>query len=173
MEAVTAAEFSREEALIRLVDEYQGMLLRMCYVCLRDIELARDATQETFLKAYRGMDSFSGRCSEKTWLSRIAINTCRSMQRTAWYRHTDRRITPEELPLAADVACTEDEMDVMQAIMALPEKLKEVILLHYWQEMSVGEIAQALGIAHASVSGRLKRARQKLRELLEGRDICG
>lgn len=93
------------------------------------------------------------------------------MQRSAWYRHTDRRVTPEELPLATEGACTEEEMDLMCSIMMLPEKLKEVVLLHYWQEMSVSEIAKALGLAHASVSGRLKRARERLRGLLEGRDF--
>lgn len=171
MDDAGAAKVSREETLTRMVAEYQGMLLRLCYISLRDVELARDATQETFLKAYRRMDSFSGRCSEKTWLSRIATNTCRSMQRSAWYRHTERRITPEELPLAAEMACTEDEMDVMCSIMMLPEKLKEVVLLHYWQDISVSEMARTLGIAHASVSGRLKRARERLRGLLDGRDF--
>jgi len=169
MDAVTAAE-SREERLEGLVRKHQGMLLRLCYVCLQDMELARDATQETFLKAYRKMDDFRGSSSEKTWLCRIAINTCRSMQRTAWYRHVDRRVTPEELPLAGDGLCTEAEMDVMCAIMALPEKLKEVILLHYWQAMSVGEIAKVLGLAHTSVSGRIKRAQEKLRVMLDGRN---
>lgn len=73
MGAVTAAE-SHEERLERLVRMHQGMLLRLCYVCLRDMELARDATQETFLKVYRKLDGFRGRSSEKTWLCRIAIN---------------------------------------------------------------------------------------------------
>lgn len=95
------------------------------------------------------------------------------MQRSAWHRHTDRRITPEELPVAAEWVCNDDSLDVMCSIMMLPDKLKEVILLHYWQEMSVGEIAQALGLAHASVSGRLKRARERLREILEGRNLNG
>ena len=169
MDAVKAAE-SREERLESLVRMYQGMLLRTCYVYLRDVELARDATQETFLKAYRKMDDFRGYSSEKTWLCRIAINTCRSMRRTAWYRHVDRRVTPEELPLVGENLCSEADLDVMCAIMALPEKLKEVILLHYWQEMPVGEIAKVLGLAHASVSGRIKRAQEKLRSMLNGRN---
>lgn len=169
MDAVTAAE-SREERLERLVRMHQGMLLRLCYVCLQDMELARDATQETFLKAYRKLDGFRGSSSEKTWLCRIAINTCRSLQRTAWHRHVDRSVTPEELPLAGDEFCTAEDMDVMRAIMMLPEKLREVILLHYWQEMTVGEISEALGLAHASVSGRIKRAREKLRSILDGRE---
>ena len=82
----------------------------------------------------------------------------------------DRRITPEELPLAGDEFCTAEDMDVVRAIVMLPEKLREVILLHYWQEMTVGEISEALGLAHASVSGRIKRAREKLRSILDGRE---
>lgn len=56
--------------------------------------------------------------------------------------------------------------------MRLPRKLREVILLYYYQDMTVTEIAVSLGISQSSVSGRLKRAREKLRALLEGRDLC-
>ena len=66
---------NRDQIIIDLVDQYQGMLLRMCYVYLRDMEQAKDATQETFLKAYKSLASFRGDCSEKSWLIRIAINT--------------------------------------------------------------------------------------------------
>lgn len=72
-----------EQTLNRLVERYQTDLLRMCYLNLRDAELARDAVQETFLKAYRSMEHFRGDCQEKTWLMRIAINTCRDMRRCA------------------------------------------------------------------------------------------
>lgn len=160
---------SRQTRLTRLVEEHQGLLLRICYVKLADAELARDAVQETFLKACRALDTFRGDASERTWLIRIAVNTCRSMQRSGWHRHNDRRITPEDLPLAADVSRDED-VDLMCAIMALPEKLREVILLYYWQNMSVTEIARALKLGQSAVSGRLARARTKLRTLLEGRE---
>lgn len=160
---------SREKRLTRLVEAHQGLLLRICYVKLADAELARDAVQETFLKACRALDDFRGEASERTWLIRIAANTCRSMKRSGWLRHNDRRITPEDLPLAADVTPDED-VDLMCAVMALPEKLREVILLCYWQNMSVTEIARALGLGQPAVSGRLARARTKLRALLEGRE---
>ncbi len=162
-------EESREERLTRLVETWQGMLLRICYVFLKDAEQARDATQETFLKAFRAMDQFRGESSEKTWLIRIAVNTCRSMQRSAWFRHTDRRVTPEELSLAQGVPVDDEKLDLMCAVMRLPAKLREVVTLYYWQDMTVEEIARTLEIAHSSVSLRLKRAREKLRSLLEGR----
>ena len=161
----------KEEKLVHLVEAYQGMLLRMCYVYLKDMEMAKDAVQETFLKAYKTLDSFRGECSEKNWLIQIAVNTCRDMRRASWFRHVDRRIVPEDLPHAA---CDTDEYSdlyVMCDIMNLPPKLKEVILLHYWQEMRVTEIAQALGVAHSTVSNRLKHAQMLLHDVLDRRDL--
>lgn len=89
---------NRDQIIIDLVNQYQGMLLRMCYVYLRDQELAKDAVQETFLKAYRSFGAFRGDSSEKTWLIQIAINTCKSIRRSAWWRYIDRRVAPEDIP---------------------------------------------------------------------------
>ena len=94
--AVITNENARQR-LVRLVEQYQTDLLRLCYIQLHDTALAEDAVQETFIKAYRSFPSFRGDCSEKTWLMRIAVNTCRDMIHSAWFRHLDRRITPEQL----------------------------------------------------------------------------
>lgn len=169
MEVVKDPDNNRDQVLIRLVNQYQGLLLRMCYVYLQDMELAKDAAQDTFLKAYKALDSFRGDCSEKTWLIQIAIHTCRDMQRSAWFRHHDRRITPEDLPYAAQSPDAEDDLDVMCDVMKLPSKLKEVIMLYYWQNMNVNEIAHSLGVTHSTVSARLKRAKAKLHDMLERR----
>ena len=99
----------------------------------------------------------------------IAMNTCRDMQRSAWFRHNDRRITPEDLPLAILPPDDDDDLDVMCDVMQLPSKLKEVVMLYYWQNMNVNEIAHALGVTHSTVSTRLKRAREKLHDVLERR----
>ena len=168
MERGNAFDNDRESLLTAWVDRYQGMLLRLCYVYLCDSELAQDAVQETFLKAYRGMKSFRGECSEKTWLIRIAVNTCRSMCRSAWFRHVDRRVTPEDVPWTVTMA-ESNETDVLRDVMRLPVKLKEVILLYYWQDMRMHEIAQSLGVTQSTVSHRLKRAREKLRDVLNRR----
>lgn len=160
------------QAFERLVCQYQGALLRMCYLNLRDRELAKDAVQETFMRAYGSMQSFRGESSEKTWLMRIAMNVCCDMRRSHWFRLIDPRYTPEMLPEAAEPFEEEEERLVLE-IMKLPRKLRDVILLHYYQNMTVTEIASVLGIAQSSVSGRLGRAREKLRVLLEGRGIHG
>ena len=72
-------DLSMEETLARMVGEWQLPLLQTCCAVLGSEDLAKDAVQETFLKAYRGLPSFRGECSEKTWLMRIAINVCRDM----------------------------------------------------------------------------------------------
>lgn len=154
-----------------LVLQYQQPLLRTCFLYLRDRTLAEDAVQETFLKAYRSLASFRGECSEKTWLMKIAMNTCCDLRRAHRLRSIDPRRIPELLPQAAEPFAPAEEELVTQVIQ-LPRKLREVILLYYYQDMTVTEIAVSLGISQSSVSGRLKRARGKLRTLLEGRDIC-
>lgn len=155
------------EPFTELVNTYQLPLLRMCCLRLGDAELAKDAVQETFLKAYKALPSFRGECSMQSWLMRIAINTCRDMQRSWWHRHVNRNVIPEEMNAACE-AVSDDAITVSQAIAALPVRLREVVLLYYYQNMQLDEIAQALTISPSSVSGRLKRARNKLRIALKG-----
>ena len=157
----------RETRLNKMVITYEKDLLRLCCAYLRDVELARDAVQETFLKAYRRMDQFEGKASEKTWLMRIAINTCKDMLRSGWFRFTDRTTIPEELPLPVAPPSVE-HIALTGAIMALPRKQMEVILLNCQQGMTIRETAQALGITPPAVINRLKKARAALRDALEG-----
>ncbi len=155
-----------ESVLTELVTQHQQALRRMCFFLLHDPEAARDAVQETFLKAYRSLNKWRGDCSAKSWLMRIALNTCRDMTRTGWFRHTDRRITPEELPLASS-PMDEEALALTQAVGQLPRKLQEAVLLYYYQDMTLQEAADALRVAPSTVSKRLAQARNKLRALLE------
>ena len=159
---------SAEEIFSRLVLEYQEKLLHMCTMYLKDDAAAEDAVQETFLKAYRALPAFRGECSEKTWLMRIALNVCRDMTRSAWFRHTDRRITPEDLPQRAADGKPDENEALAQAILLLPRKYKDALLLYYYQDMRQDEVALALNTTPSNVSKRLKRAREKLRAILEG-----
>ena len=163
-------EAFREQTLIQMVNDYQSALKNLCYMILHDEALAEDAVQETFIKAYKGLARFRGDCGEKTWLMRIAVNVCRDLQRSGWFRHVDRRVSPDMMPDQAAGPDGESE-DLAQEIVALPDKYKEVVLLRYYHDMTIKDIAQTLGIAPSSVFARLKRAEKKLRVSLEGRDF--
>ena len=167
MSGIKGPDRAPEEKLAQWIRDYQAALLRSCYLYLQDRGLAEDAVQETYLKAYQHWADFRAESSEKTWLFRIAINTCRDMRRSAWFRHRDRRLTPDMLPGAqASFAPMDERLTLLVA--NLPRKLKEVVLLYYYQDFSVTEIAQALSISQSSVSGRLKRAREALRRGMGG-----
>ena len=74
------------ETIIRLMNIYGDSILRMCFLYLKDYHLAEDAAQETFIKAMNSYDMFHSLSSEKTWLTRIAINCCKNIMRTNWFR---------------------------------------------------------------------------------------
>ena len=133
METVKGPD-SVEERLERMVSMYQLSLLRLCYAYLHDEELAKDAVQETFIKAYRHMEQFRETSSEKTWLSRIAINVCKDMRRSAWFKHVDRSITLDMLPESACPAADEHR-NLTVEIRNLPPKLREAALLCWLQEV--------------------------------------
>ena len=151
----------------RLVNQYQTAVLRTCYLYLSDKSLAEDACQETFVKVFRAMKSFKGECSEKTWIMKIALHACYDINHSSWYRFLNRHVTPDMLPEAVVPFDSADE-DITCAILRLPLRLREVILLYYYQGLKVNEIAEALGISQSSVSGRLQRGRNRLKIDLEG-----
>lgn len=169
MEAVTNLGGSREEQLDFLITQYEKDLVRMCYAYLRDISLAEDAVQETFIKVYKNMDAFRGDSSVKTWIMRIALNECKRMRKNAWYRYVDRRVSMDQVCLTTPLNQPSiADMELTYAIMSLPRKQMEVILLHYYQAMDVQEISEALTITTQAVYLRLKKARVQLKHAIEG-----
>ncbi len=153
---------SREERLNHMVLTYEKELLRLCCLYLRDLSLAQDAVQETFLKAYRHLSAFRGQASERTWLTRIAVNTCKDMLKEAWTRHIDRHADLDTLPVPVAPPSVE-HLALTQAILDLPPKMREVVLLHCDQGLSVKETARVLGITSPAVCNRLSKAREQLR----------
>lgn len=155
-------ESTRGDTLRRLMNEYELSIRRMCCIYLRDEQLAADAVQETFLKAYLALDTFRGESSEKTWLMRIAVNVCHSMRRTGWMRFVDRRVSLDMLPepaAHADYALTDLTLDIMR----LPQKLIDVVLLHHYQGFTIRETGELLGIPHQTAASRLQKAHRLLR----------
>ena len=145
--AISRAE--QDEWLAELMQTYGDDILRLCYVILQDRALAEDASQEVFLKAYKRLHTLRERKYAKTWL-----------------RHTDRSVSLEDLPPAA-CDFTEQDDSVLREVMALEPKYREVLLLHYYQNMDAAECARALRITVSGFYRRLKKAQARLKPELE------
>lgn len=150
--------------LLLMMQQYGAHVVGLCTLLLKDAHLAQDVAQETFIRAWKQGNLRQE--TEKAWLTRVAVNLCRDEQRSRWFRHVDRRITPEELPLQADAPDTDS--DLLDSVHRLPAREREVIVMHYWNDMSPEEIAKLLNIDRATVFRRLARGRERLKIELEG-----
>ena len=146
---------------------YEQSLIRLCCAYLGDIALAEDAVQETFLKAWKQFDSYRGEAAEKTWLTRIAINTCKDVRRSAYFRHVDRAAALDDLPEGSGPFTPQDD-SLLQAVRALKPRQREAALLCWYWELSADEAAKALGISRSAVFERLSKARKALQKEMEG-----
>ena len=160
-----------EAELVRWMEDYGPMLAGTCTALLRDAHLAQDVVQETFIRAYQHRGRFRGG-SEKAWLTRIAVNLCRDQQRSKWFRLVDRRVPVEELALPAPQSGG-TAGQLYAAVQSLPDAYREIILLRYYQDMSMGDIAQALRLTPSRGYRRLQKARHLLKRKLERGDFRG
>lgn len=156
-----------EQGLERLITEYGDAILRMCYLYLKDYHLAEDAAQETFIKAMRHYDSFNRNSSEKTWLTRIAINCCKNIMRMRWFRLGRGQL---EENMQTDVTDPMEHVlerdSITSAIQRMEVQDRELIILYYYQELSMKEIAQVIGKSENATIQRVNRARKKLKKIL-------
>lgn len=160
---------NNEEQLRRWIESYSDEILRLCFLYLGDQTQAEDALQDTFIKAWQYMEDGRRIMNEKAWLMRIAINTCKDYRRSAWFRHIDLHQALEELPPRLLHTAPEDRTLTL-AVMELPARYKQVILLYYYQGFTQQETAAALGLSSAAVFRRLRKAEALLRTAWTGGD---
>ncbi len=168
-ELIAAALGGRSDAFGTLVERYERAAYHLAYRTLHDTEEAKDATQEAFFKAFRGLRTFRPGAKFSTWIFTIVYHAC--CDRLA----RRRRYSPDELPDRADPAAGPQEQAesadearrLRAAIDALPEKYRTVITLFHLQNKQYEEIAQVLGLPMGTVKTHLFRAKDLLRKTLE------
>ena len=151
-----------------LYDRNVDRIYRLAYRMAGEDDLAKDFTQETFLRAYQSLDQFRGDAAFSTWLHSIAVSVSLNGLRKV-DRHRKRERSLED---AAHVAPARRELEpdardrLKEAVDGLPEIYRTVLLMHDLEGYSHREIAETLGVAEGTSKARLFRARQKLRAAL-------
>lgn len=157
----------RESILERLMFMYGDQVIRMCFLFLRNRELAEDASQETFIRAWKAIDRLREGPTEKAWLIKIAINVCKSFLNNHTERIFNQKI-PESSITAVGIIDHYSDDTVYQSIEALPIKYRYVVILYYYQGLSIKEMAAILHLPGATIRTRLSRARAMLKGDLKG-----
>lgn len=172
-ELALAVQKGQQDSLVRLVERHHSLLLGFLYrMTGGNRALAEDLVQETFLRLLRTIPQYQYPRPFKPWLYTIATNLARDHFKRAEVRQTlaltDDNLEIVEVELAKDLLTRDEAQEVAAALLALPQTQRETIILRYYQELSLAEIATVLNIPLGTVKSRLSLGLHKLREVLEG-----
>ena len=146
------------------VERYADTVKRLCMVHLKNTADTEDIFQTVFLKYALSSAEFESREHEKAWFIRVTINACKDLLKSFFRSRTVSLEVLAELP----AEMSDDNREVLEAVLSLPDKYKEVVYLHYYEDYTAPEIGKILGKNVNTVYTLLNRARQMLREKLGG-----
>lgn len=153
-----------EQEVNAAIDRYADTIRRVCMLYLKNSADTEDVFQTVFLKYLLSDQVFESQEHEKAWFLRVAVNACKDL-RKSFFR--SRMVSLEELTdLPAQLP--EDHREVLEAVLSLPRKNREVVYLHYYEGYTAPQISQILGKNASTVYTLLTRSRQMLREKLGG-----
>ena len=153
-----------EEEAGRAIEQYADMVRRICMIHLKNYEDAEDIFQTVFLKYVLRSEPFDSPEHEKAWIIRGTVNACRDLVKSFFRSRTvslDQLIEkPQDMP--------EDHSDILEAVLELPARFRDVVYLHYYEGYTAPEIGRILKKNPNTVYTLLARARQLLKTKLEG-----
>lgn len=149
------------EEIAEIYERQGKTVYRICFLYMKNPADAEDAVQDTFFKLIKSGPVFENREHEKAWLIRTASNTCKNAVRHWWRRR-------ESIEDHCDIPCAEDGKpdEVIEAVLALPDKYKTVIVLYYYEGYTSAEIAEILQKPPSTVRNYLHEARTILKKRL-------
>ncbi|MCI9104904.1 MAG: sigma-70 family RNA polymerase sigma factor [Lachnospiraceae bacterium] len=153
-----------EQEVNRAIEQYSDMVRRLCMVYLKNRADMEDIFQNVFLKYVLSSVSFENEEHEKAWFIRVTVNACKDLLKS-FFR--SRTVSFEEV-LDQPAIMPPDNREVLEAVLSLPAKYREVVYLHFYEDYTAPQIGRILGKNVNTVYTILTRAKQMLREKLGG-----
>ncbi len=155
----------QETETLRTVQEaialYAGSIIRLAFSYVKNLADAEDIAQDVFVAYWQAQPAFESREHERAWFFRVAINKSKNAVKAGWFK--SRYHLPESLAYLP-----KEQSEILAAVLALPQKYRLPIHLHYYEGYSIAEIARLLGSKPATVGTRLSRGRSLLKSKLGG-----
>ncbi|WP_294578121.1 RNA polymerase sigma factor [uncultured Thomasclavelia sp.] len=153
-----------EHELNRVIDQYGDTVRRICLLYLKNEADSEDIFQTVFLKYVTSTTKFDSSEHEKAWIIRVTINNCKDLLKKFFRRKT---VSLDDL-IEKPRSLSDDHREVIEAVLSLPQKYRDVIYLHYYEGYTAPEISQILGKNVNTVYTLLTRSKKMLREQLGG-----
>ncbi|WP_273831929.1 sigma-70 family RNA polymerase sigma factor [Guptibacillus sedimenti] len=168
-EKIRENEFERNELIRELIDDFAEPIKRLAFTYVKNWAVADDITQEVFISCFKNIEHFRGDSSYKTWLFKIAVNRCKDYLKSKWFRSMIPFRGDEKVGVGTGldeilVQKSEGE-EISEKVLSLSVKYREVIILFYYEDLSLHEIEELTGIKTETIKTRLRRAKLQLREL--------
>ena len=153
-----------EQEVNRAIDRYSDMIYRLCMIHLKNYADTEDIFQTVFLKYVLSSVLFESEEHEKAWFIRVTINACKDLLKSFFRSRTapldEIMEHPSKLP--------PDYREVLEAVLSLPQKYRDVVYLHYYEDYTAPQISRILGKNVNTIYTLLNRSKQLLREKLGG-----
>jgi len=165
----------RERAFALLLPRYEGKVFRLCCALLRDRARAEDVAQESLVRVWKSLANWDGRAALSSWIYAITRNRCLTALAQLRASHpadrSDLESAVEPFATAAPRVSPSDSDQLRAMVDRLPQRLRRPLVLYYFEERSVGEVALMLGCPEGSVKTCLHRARAALARELQRRGL--
>ena len=155
-----------EEEVERAVERHSDTVRRLCMIHLKNYADTEDIFQTVFLKYALSSVLFESEEHERAWFIRVTINACKDLLKSFFHSRT---VSLDEL-MEQPAALPPDHREVIEAVLALPQKYRDVVYLHYFEDYTVPQISRILGKKVNTIYTLLTRSRRMLREKLGGDD---
>ncbi|GIN87465.1 RNA polymerase subunit sigma [Heyndrickxia sporothermodurans] len=162
-----------DELIDEIMKRHGNEILKLVFSYVNNKTVAEDLTQDIFVKCYRSIHTYNRKAKFRTWLWRIAINHCKDYLKS-WYNknvvfieNTASSIWTEKDLVEKVVIQKDDDIHLVNTVMDLPIKYREVIYLYYFEGLTIKEISLLLDVKGNTVKSRMKRAKEILKERLE------
>lgn len=154
-----------EEEVHHAIEQYANMVWRLCMLHLKNRADTEDIFQTVFIKYAMYKDEFENEAHEKAWITRVTINACKDLIKSFFRSHT---IALEDYMEQVDLP--KEDKGVLEAVLSLPQKYRDVVYLHYYEGYSAPELSRILHKNINTIYTLLNRSRQMLKEKLGGED---
>jgi RNA polymerase sigma-70 factor, ECF subfamily len=161
-----------KEAFRMLLEQYGSVLFGTAYLIMRDKGLAEDVVQEALIQIWKYLPSFHFKSSIKTWMVRIVINEARQQMRKKKWPTVPLESANQEIDAIdetdTELILNEERQSVREALNRLQTEHREAVILHYYSDLTIPEIAAVTGQREGTIKSRLSRALKRLGEILGG-----